>query len=61
MKSFFMEYGLVIITFIAVMFCFWYIVWLPSAYKEFELNLMSTMTGVEVDTILEAQKYVAES
>lgn len=56
-----MEYGLVIITFIAVMFCFWYIVWLPSAYKEFELNLMSTMTGVEVETILEAQKYVAES
>ena len=60
MKAFFMEYGLVTVTFIAVIFAFWYFSWLPAQYSKFEINMMSTITGVEVEDILAAQDYVEE-
>ena len=58
MDAFFQEYGFVIISIVAMGFLFFFFVILPSRYKTFERQLMSNLTGVPVEDLVEAEKVI---
>ena len=58
MNAFFQEYGFVLISIIALGFLFCFFIVLPNKYKTFEQQLMSGLTGVPVEELVEAEKVV---
>lgn len=58
MDAFFHEYGFVLISIVAMAFLFFFFVLLPSKYKTFERQLMSNLTGVPVEDLVEAEKVI---
>lgn len=58
MDSFFQEYGFVVISIAAMAFLFYFFMVLPTQYANFELQLMSQLTGVPVQDMVDAEQAV---
>lgn len=60
MDSFIHEYGFILISIAAMGFLFYFFIFLPAKYKTFEVQLMSSLTGVPVEELLTAQQTVED-
>ena len=58
MDAFLQEYAFVLISIVALGFLLAFFVILPVRYKAFERQLMSGLTGVPVENLVEAEKVV---